>query len=153
MGIEDKDFEPIYQGDVVSHFICKHCKERVERGILNVSWHWVNCLERKDGLVIAQSPAQKALFDSWSINVPTKKPVNARLLTKDDVELIRNTARQDAAPWLSLMSEIAARSEVKGYLTDNGFKFVWEFESNPTYLLAKKEVEDILDKARKLIEQ
>lgn len=113
MGIKDKDFEPIYQGDVVSHFIF----------------------------------ALQALYP-----VPAKKPVNARLLTKDDVEQIRNTARQDAAPWLSLMSEIAARSEVKGYLIDNEFKIVWEFESNPTYLLAKKEVEDIFEKARKLIE-
>jgi hypothetical protein len=152
MEIEDKDFESIYQGDVVSHFICKHCKERVERGVLNVSRHWVNCLERKDGLVVAQTHAQKELFDSWSINVPTKKPVNARLLTKDEVEQIWNTAKQDAAPYLSLMSEIAARSEVKGYLTDNGFKIVWEFESNPTYISAKKEVEDIFEKARKLIE-
>lgn len=113
MEIEDKDFESIHQGDVVSHFIF----------------------------------ALQALYP-----VPAKKPVNARLLTKYEVDQIRITAIQDSAPYLSLMSEIAARSKVKGYLTDNGVKFVWEFESNQTYIWAKKEVEDIFEKARKLIE-
>ncbi len=70
--MKDQDFEMIYKDGMASHLICNHCKERVERGILNVSRHHMYCLERKEGLVIAKTPEQEKLFDNWSINVPEK---------------------------------------------------------------------------------
>lgn len=65
-----KDFEVIYETDMVfgDYLICNHCKQRVERGIVSVSHHWLNCLERKDGLITATNDFERALFDSWSIN-------------------------------------------------------------------------------------
>lgn len=64
-----EQFELVYEGEVASHLICIHCKQRVERGIRNISKHWMYCLENKEGLVIAQTPAEKQLFDNWSINI------------------------------------------------------------------------------------
>lgn len=50
-------------------FFCEYCGEQVQPGILNVSKHWMNCLENKEGLIIANTQTEKDLFDSWSINV------------------------------------------------------------------------------------
>lgn len=48
------DFRFIYKSPSdtwPSHLECIHCGNRVERGIVNVSTHWVTCLERKEGLI------------------------------------------------------------------------------------------------------
>lgn len=50
-----KDFKGVYDNGKdqwPSHWICKHCGERVERGVMNVSDHWLSCLQRKDGLIV-----------------------------------------------------------------------------------------------------
>lgn len=51
----------------VGYLICKHCKQRVETGVINVSSHWMNCLKRTDGLIIARNELERAVLDSWSI--------------------------------------------------------------------------------------
>jgi len=49
--IEKGDFTVVYESDIWGDYlVCNHCGERVERGIVNVSDHWVKCLKRKDGL-------------------------------------------------------------------------------------------------------
>ena len=58
------DFE-IYD----DYLMCKHCKERVEKGISRVSYHWLHCPKRTEGLILAKTPWEKAVLDSWSINV------------------------------------------------------------------------------------
>jgi len=52
-----KDFEVIYETDSVfgDYLKCKHCGERVERGIITVSDHWLRCLKRTEGLIICSS--------------------------------------------------------------------------------------------------
>lgn len=69
-----KDFEIIYaaNGDLASHIKCRHCGEMVERGIITVSEHWMNCLKRTEGLVIAKNDFEKKLLDAWSINSQNK---------------------------------------------------------------------------------
>lgn len=49
----DADFDFVYEtgNTFPDYLICKHCKQRVERGIANVATHWVNCEERKEGLI------------------------------------------------------------------------------------------------------
>jgi hypothetical protein len=66
-----EDFEVIYETDNIlgDYLKCKHCGERVERGIETVSHHWVHCLKRKEGLIIVESDAAKKILDSLSINV------------------------------------------------------------------------------------
>jgi len=51
------------------HMLCKHCGERVERGIISVSHHWLHCLKQPYGLVILKDESMRKLADSWSINV------------------------------------------------------------------------------------
>lgn len=51
------------------YLICNHCDQRVERGIVNVSNHWMNCLKRTEGLIIARNDWEKVILDSWSVNV------------------------------------------------------------------------------------
>ena len=65
------DFEHIYEtgGEWADYLKCKHCGERVERGIANVSHHWMHCLKRTQGLIIAQNEFERKILDSWSINV------------------------------------------------------------------------------------
>jgi len=65
-----KDFETIYETDKEwgDYLKCNHCGERVERGIISVSHHWIHCLKRTEGLVIAKNEAERKLLDSWSIN-------------------------------------------------------------------------------------
>jgi hypothetical protein len=42
-----------------THLICKHCKKKVEKGIVSVSTHWMNCMERKEGLIICKKIEKK----------------------------------------------------------------------------------------------
>lgn len=53
-GNEIKDFKIVYEKDKVwgDYLKCNHCGERVERGIVPVSNHWMRCLKRKEGLII-----------------------------------------------------------------------------------------------------
>jgi len=69
-----EDFEIIYEKDKVwgDYLKCKHCGERVERGIVSVSHHWIHCLKRKDGLIVAKNDFEKQILDSWSINKSQK---------------------------------------------------------------------------------
>lgn len=69
------DFEDVFEtGGIFSDYLrCKHCGERVERGIENVSHHWLHCLKRTDGLIIATSDFERKIADSWSINLKTKR--------------------------------------------------------------------------------
>ena len=63
--VKDDDFEIISTDGTpvtISHRICRHCKQRVEQSIINVSKHLVNCLEREEGLVIGNVP------ESWVMN-------------------------------------------------------------------------------------
>jgi protein gp37 len=48
----DGDFEHIYEtnGAWPDYLKCKHCGERIERGMIPVSFHWIHCLKRTDGL-------------------------------------------------------------------------------------------------------
>jgi len=41
-----EDYEMIYDNGVAQYLKCNHCGERVERGIVTVSGHWVNCQKR-----------------------------------------------------------------------------------------------------------
>ena len=52
-----EDFETIYEKDKIfgDYLKCNHCGEKVERGIVTVSHHWMHCLKRKDGLIIAKN--------------------------------------------------------------------------------------------------
>lgn len=61
-------FQMIYENGEASYLNCKHCGERVERGIVTVSHHWMHCLKRTDGLIIAKNDFEKRILDSWSIN-------------------------------------------------------------------------------------
>ena len=65
------DFEHIFEsgGDWPDYLKCNHCGERVERGIVRVSHHWMNCLKRTEGLIIAETETDKQILDSMSINV------------------------------------------------------------------------------------
>lgn len=65
------DFEIIHEKDKEwgDYLICKHCGQRVERGVFNVSDHWLNCLERKDGFIYARNEAEKKALDKLSMNV------------------------------------------------------------------------------------
>jgi hypothetical protein len=49
-----KDFEIIYETDKFfgDYLKCKHCGERVERGIITVSHHWMHCIKRINKLII-----------------------------------------------------------------------------------------------------
>ncbi len=66
-----EDFEVIYEKDMTwgDYLKCNHCGERVERGIVTVSRHWVRCMKRTSGLIIAKNDFEKQLLDSQSINV------------------------------------------------------------------------------------
>ena len=46
-----EDFRIVGEG-LGDYLICNHCNERVERGIVSVSHHWLHCLSRKDGLIM-----------------------------------------------------------------------------------------------------
>ncbi len=50
------DFTIIYKEDKLfgDYLLCNHCGERVERGIVPASHHWVYCLKRTDGLIITK---------------------------------------------------------------------------------------------------
>jgi hypothetical protein len=65
------DFKSIYKegSEWADHLICNHCGERVERGIFNVSHHWMHCEKRTDDLIIASNDFEKKLLDHWSINI------------------------------------------------------------------------------------
>lgn len=65
-----EDFEIIYEEDKVwgDYLKCNHCGERVERGIVTVSHHWLHCLKRTDGIIVAKNDFTRKLFDSMSIN-------------------------------------------------------------------------------------
>lgn len=64
-----EDFETIYETDRVfgDYLKCKHCGERVERGMATASHHWLHCLKRKDGLITAKIDIEKQLLDNLSI--------------------------------------------------------------------------------------
>lgn len=64
-----EDFIMIEDKTHVDYLMCIHCKKRVERGILNISRHWMNCLKRTDGLIITDDPCLRKVLDSMSINV------------------------------------------------------------------------------------
>ena len=66
-----RDFEIIYKDDLIlgDYLICNHCGERVERGIVTVSHHWMHCLKRTDGLIVIK----KSLNDSGV--TPTPNPI------------------------------------------------------------------------------
>jgi hypothetical protein len=51
------DFEVIYEKNKTwgDYLVCNHCKKRVERGVASVTSHWMNCLERKEGLIVLQN--------------------------------------------------------------------------------------------------
>ena len=65
-----KDFYFIYEKDntSINYLICKHCLNVVERGVFNVSNHWVNCLERTEGLIIAKNDIEEFILDKFSVN-------------------------------------------------------------------------------------
>ena len=65
-----EDFEQIYEtgGTFPDYLKCKHCGERVERGLVTVSYHWLNCLKRTDGLIVAKTDFVRKILDKWSIN-------------------------------------------------------------------------------------
>lgn len=65
-----EDFEIIYEKDKVfgDYLKCKHCGERVERGIVTVSHHLMHCLKRTDDLVVANNDFEKRILDSWSVS-------------------------------------------------------------------------------------
>lgn len=65
------DFKVIYENDKEwgDYLICKHCGERVERGIVSVSHHWLCCMKRADGLIVATNDFERNILDSISINV------------------------------------------------------------------------------------
>jgi hypothetical protein len=73
------DFREVYLKDSdewPDHLVCVHCEQSVERGILNISRHWMNCLERKDGLIETKDPALMKTLDELSMNVnPAKKNI------------------------------------------------------------------------------
>lgn len=50
------DFTRITEQDGLfgGYLICNHCGKRVERGIANVSKHWINCMKRTEGLIICK---------------------------------------------------------------------------------------------------
>ena len=60
--LSDKDFWP-------DHLKCNHCNKRVERGIFTVSDHWLNCLDRKDGLIVIEDEQLRKVFNKLSFNV------------------------------------------------------------------------------------
>ncbi len=62
-----EDFEAI--GDYLK---CKHCGDRVEKGFSTVSRHWVHCMKRTKGLIIAKSSLEEQILDRLSINVNQK---------------------------------------------------------------------------------
>lgn len=66
-----RDFKFAYIGNSEwpDHLICRHCNQRVERGIYSVSDHWLRCSERKEGIITARTSFERKLLDSWSINV------------------------------------------------------------------------------------
>ncbi len=68
------DFEIAREKDgaFTSHFKCKSCGERVESGISAVSNHWVHCVKRTKGLIIAKSSLEEQILDRLSINVNQK---------------------------------------------------------------------------------
>lgn len=65
-----EDFKIIYETDKVfgDYLICNHCGEKVEKGIVTVSHHWMHCLKRTEGLIVARNDWEKQILDSWSIN-------------------------------------------------------------------------------------
>ncbi len=48
-----QDFQIVYKdGDLFcDHLKCRHCDEKVSRGIVSVSSHWMNCMKRTEGLI------------------------------------------------------------------------------------------------------
>jgi len=64
-----EDFKTIFEKDKVfgDYLICNHCGERVERGIASVSYHWMRCLKRKEGLIVAKDDFERQIFDGWCI--------------------------------------------------------------------------------------
>lgn len=67
-----EDFKEVFENPkdtFCSYFVCVHCKERVERGIANISHHWMNCLKRTDGLIVVKNDFGRQIMDIWSINV------------------------------------------------------------------------------------
>ena len=67
----NEDFTIIYETDKVfgDYLKCNHCGERVERGVVRVSQHWMYCMKRPDGLIITKNDFEKRILDSWSINM------------------------------------------------------------------------------------
>ena len=76
-----ENFKRVYKNkdDIFCEYlICKHCGERVERGIVSVSHHLMHCLKNTRGLIVAENDFEKKVLDSWSINVDAdsdKKPI------------------------------------------------------------------------------
>lgn len=66
-----EDFVNVYKTDSkeLDYLKCAHCGDRIERGIINVSQHFVNCLKNTNGLIIAKTDFERKILDSWSINV------------------------------------------------------------------------------------
>lgn len=65
------DFKEVFENPndtFCSYFVCVHCNQRVERGINNIATHWLDCIERREGLIYANSNFEKSILDSWVIN-------------------------------------------------------------------------------------
>lgn len=64
------DTIPVYESNKEwpDYLLCKFCGERVERGIFNVSHHWVHCEKNTKGLIKATTDFERKILDSWSIN-------------------------------------------------------------------------------------
>lgn len=57
-----KDFKPIYAnpGDEwPDHFECETCGQRVERGIVNISGHWVECAGKDFAQALLKTRTEK----------------------------------------------------------------------------------------------
>lgn len=69
------DFELIYdENGEASHCVCKNCKQRVERGIVNISNHFVNCLQ-SGTVIIAKSDFERKVLDGMNVNIPKPKVI------------------------------------------------------------------------------
>ena len=67
-----ENFEFVYnEGETrMDHLKCKHCGEKVERGIANVADHWLSCEKRTEGLIVAKDEEQKKFLQNMSFNTP-----------------------------------------------------------------------------------
>jgi len=104
-----EDYEMIYDNGVAQYLKCNHCGERVERGIVTVSGHWVNCQKRIEN---DKHPSEITVISSGhKTTIPNKinmseltqiKPITAneaelKQLAEDYGNLVVTTDNLDAA--------------------------------------------------------